>query len=556
MSKLFTFMLNRRINEWAEEFNILTQAQFAYKPGYSTTDAIFVLHAVLSSSLESFNGACCGFIDFTKAFDKINRDILFKRLKQFHISAKLLNMIKNMYSKLGCQVRTSVGESDHFAQDNGVMQGECLSPTLFAAYINEIERLMNSIEEMGVYINGVKVSVIMYADDLVLIAKNRHGLQLGMNALHEYCVQNDLTVNTSKSQLMQVSRRKITNLPELDYNGSSLAWVDSFKYLGVNISRTNNLSKGLNAACQQARKAQKVLDMHIMNHSTVSLNHIFELFDSLIKPILMYGCAVWGYGAINEIEAYHLQFMKRTLGVKVTTNSCVVYAETGRFPLHIDINLCMIKYWIKILNSDVKKLIHVAYNTMLQHPEKYAWIKHIKDLLCCHGFGYIWNDQAVANEKTFINLFEQRIKDEFIQKCFNDIQISDRCRLYKEIKTVFRCESYMSCEIKSALRVNYTKLRLSSHKFLVERARWGKVKIPYAQRRCTLCSSGDIEDEYHMIMICEHFRDVRVKYIKPFYYKRPSMWKFVQLMNSTSKRDRFKLMLFLKITFKLYGDTL
>ena len=70
----------------------------------------------------------------------------------------------------------------------------------------------------------------------------------------------------------------------------------------------------------------------------------------------MYGCAVWGYGAINEIEAYHLQFMKRTLGVKVTTNSCVVYAETGRFPLHIDINLCMIKYWIKILNSDVKKI--------------------------------------------------------------------------------------------------------------------------------------------------------------------------------------------------------
>ena len=60
----------------------------------------------------------------------------------------------------------------------------------------------------------------------------------------------------------------------------------------------------------------------------------------------------------------------------------------------------------------------------------------------------------------------------------------------------------MSCEIKSTLRVNYTKLRLSSHKFLVERARWGKVKIPYAQRRITLCSSGDIEDEYHMIMIC------------------------------------------------------
>ena len=121
MSKLLTFILNRRINEWAEKSNILSQTQFAYNPGYSTTDAILVLYAVLSSSLESFNRACCGFINYTEAFDKINRDILFKRLKQCHVSAKLLNMIKTMYSKLKCQVRTSVGVS--FARDNGVMQG-------------------------------------------------------------------------------------------------------------------------------------------------------------------------------------------------------------------------------------------------------------------------------------------------------------------------------------------------------------------------------------------------------------------------------------------------
>ena len=53
-----------------------------------------------------------------------------------------------MYSKLKCQVRTSSGESDMFPQSNGVMQGECLSPTLFTAYINEIERLMNDVDEI------------------------------------------------------------------------------------------------------------------------------------------------------------------------------------------------------------------------------------------------------------------------------------------------------------------------------------------------------------------------------------------------------------------------
>ena len=79
--------------------------------------------------------------------------------------------------------------------------------------MNVIFQYFGKIILVLLYSNDVKVSVIMYADDLVLIAKNRHGLQLGMNALHEYCVQNDLTVNTLTGQLMEVSRRTIANLP-------------------------------------------------------------------------------------------------------------------------------------------------------------------------------------------------------------------------------------------------------------------------------------------------------------------------------------------------------
>ena len=122
--------------------------------------------------------------------------------------------------------------------------------------------------------------------------------------------------------------------------------------------------------------------------------------------------------------------------------------------------------------------------------------------------------------------------------------------IHKEIKTVFECESYMNCNIRRDVRVCFTRLRLSSHKFLVERARWLKVKVPYTQRTCTLCNSNDIEDEYHVTLVCEYFRDVRKKYIKPFYYQRPNMMKFLDLMTSVSKKDRFRLMLFLKVVLK------
>ena len=49
---------------------------------------------------------------------------------------------------------------------------------------------------------------------------------------------------------------------------------------------------------------------------------------------------------------------------------------------------------------------------------------------------------------------------------------------------------------------------------MVERGRWMKPKVVYEERKCSLCNSGDLEDEYHVSMICSFFEHVRIKYIK------------------------------------------
>ena len=66
----------------------------------------------------------------------------------------------------------------------------------------------------------------------------------------------------------------------------------------------------------------------------------------------------------------------------------------------------------------------------------------------------------------------------------------------------------------------YTKFRLSSHKFLVEQARWRKEQIPYHKRACSLCHIHDVQDEYHIALIYEYFKDVREKYVKHYYNNR------------------------------------
>ena len=89
------------------------------------------------------------------------------------------------------------------------------------------------------------------------------------------------------------------------------------------------------------------------------------------------------------IEAFHLKFLKHVLDVKSTTNTAMVYAETGRYSLAIQINLYIIKFWFKILNSDVHKLIHIVYHHLLQQSCLGEWLSHAKNILCIKGFGKV-----------------------------------------------------------------------------------------------------------------------------------------------------------------------
>ncbi len=288
---------------------------------------------------------------------------------------------------------------------------------------------------------------------------------------------------------------------------------------------------------------------------------MFELFDTLVKPILLYGSEVYGSNCnYKALETFHLNFIKNCLNVKPSTNTCMVYAETGRFPLSIEINLQMVKFWLKTISSENNKLIWLSYTSMFNstlHTNKVnCWTRHVKHLLCTTGFGYVWEQQAVYNEKHFLILFEIRCKDMFKQKCLYEIECSNRCRLYANIKCTHDMEPYLQCNYRRDIRSNLTKIRLSSHKCMVERGRWLKPKTEYANRICTLCETRDIEDEYHVLMVCSHYTDLRETYLKKFYYLRPSMLKFTCLMNTTNKKDRFRLMVFLKLVFKDYESRL
>ena len=87
----------------------------------------------------------------------------------------------------------------------------------------------------------------------------------------------------------------------------------------------------------------------------------FKLFDSKVVPILSYSSEFWGVFNLEDIERVHIIAIKRLFKVSIHTSNSIVYGETGRVPLYVNIAILNINYWLKLLKKTDSCLSKQAY---------------------------------------------------------------------------------------------------------------------------------------------------------------------------------------------------
>ena len=151
------------------------------------------------------------------------------------------------------------------------------------------------------------------------------------------------------------------------------------------------------------------------------------------------GCEVWGFCKADSFERFVISFFKSVLCVKQSTPNSFVYGELGIFPLIIERKVRIVKYWIKILNSNDACFLRKIYNELLliseSFPSQVTWVTLLRDMLFQYGFGYVWVEQSVTRE--FLSLFEQRVKDNYLQEWDAQVRSTSDFRLFKKIKYNF-----------------------------------------------------------------------------------------------------------------------
>ena len=419
LGKLFSRLINNRLSNWAENYFILIEAQAGFRPGMSTVDNIFVLHGLITHFLNHGKKLYCAFIDYTKAFDYVVRDNLWFKLVKLGLRGNILDIIKSMYENVKSRVKFCNKIGNEFFCSLGVRQGECLSPLLFSLFLNDIEEQFILSGFDGIDLNMFKMFMLLYADDIVIFSNTAEELQYGLNLLSEYCAKWKLKVNVSKSKILIFRAGGL--LPRnlsFSYEGEVLEIVKSFKYLGIVFTAGGSFSEAQNTLAGQAQKAIFKLNKYLYKFTFISPEHKLELFDKLISPILNYSCEVWGFCQAQAVERVHMQFCKKILGVKKTTQNDFVYGELGRVNYVTKRYYIIIKYWFKLLSIPENKFVRIVYNMMLNDleelPNKTNWASLVRNLLMSLGFYEVWLSQGVGNINIFLSQMKQRLNDTFI----------------------------------------------------------------------------------------------------------------------------------------------
>ena len=154
-------------------------------------------------------------------------------LQKYGIQNDFANIIKVLYKGTECRIKLNDKTTEWFPTYAGVRQGQNDSTTLFAMFVNSIADKINTLG-MGVKIGTTSISILMYADDIVLLSETENGLQMMLNELYTWCNKWRMKLNTKKTQVMHFRvKRKIKTKQEFYFGPNKLETVDDYKYLGV-----------------------------------------------------------------------------------------------------------------------------------------------------------------------------------------------------------------------------------------------------------------------------------------------------------------------------------
>ena len=372
--------------------------------------------------------------------------------------------------------------SDYFMCNIGVRQGDNLYPVLFALFINDFtEYVYTAYGGLNIaqscypsLINSedivlLKLFVLLYADDTIILAENEIELQLALNKVYEYCMMFKLSVNITKTKIIVFSRGKVRRAPTFHYGTHVVEVVSDYVYLGITMNYNNKYEKAIRKQLDQGRKAQFSLLVKTKKLE-LPIDIQCNLFEKLVFLIMLYGCEIWGTQPQDMLEIFYRKFILKIVYLRPSTPSCMVYGEVGKLPLQVTIDKRLMSFWLRLLNKEESSLAHIVFmithNLFVRYVYKAKWLCRVKHIVDNCGLSYLWLNQSMMDTNHAKQLIHTRIEEVALHNWYTDISTSSMCTMYILFKKQLNFEDYLlSCNNRE--RISLTKYRCANSKIPV-----------------------------------------------------------------------------------------
>ena len=499
LSGLYSRLMNERLTCVVESHDLLGEVQNGFRKGRVGADNSFVLDTILWKQKALRKKTHMAFIDLVKAYDMVDRNILWDKLSGFGLGGEFLASLKSIYSGDSVQAVVNGVTTRPIYLRRGLRQGCSLSPILFALYVADMGQAI-SLSSEGFRVGNILVSGLFFADDLVLVAREPDGLArlLALTKKHADLLRMEINTGKDKSEVISPDGREGDLWQVLDDNGGavlSLRQVLKYKYLGT--TTMGSMHKiGLEKQKECIQKAQKYKGscIYMSRDGPDVVDMILATWCNIALPSILHGTEMVPFteSTIIALERTQNQVAKFALGLPISTPGVCAQIELGLKPFRQLLYEHQLKFYTRVLQLNDRRWAKQALLDHLSLKWTSPYIAHLHDI------------------RSKLGLFEIPMLTSNLLKCTNNFFISATNSTLASLSLpwipsikAFRRNLYAKeSEFSSILAQFRYDLPPIGHKY----PRVGRTCV---RRFCPLCPCMTPNNAPHVALYCPYVERIR-----------------------------------------------
>ena len=521
LAKSFEKVLDARLRSWSERVGGLSDLQGGFRAGRGCSDQMFALFEIVAQRKESKQPTALAFLDVAKAYDRVWRPGLWHKLRALGVSDKVLTMLQAMFDRVSRNVLINGEFTTHTDLQTGVPQGAVLSPYLYAVFIDGLTKELREAN-LGVQIFGAQVALLLFADDIVILANNELELQRMLQVVADYASRWRFEFNHRKCGVMMcgtVAQRRVPPGTVFLLAGEAIAVVEHYKYLGVDMSGARGQwNVYIDRMYQGAQMELRRLAWKSGGFRTISLVSLRGLWASQIRPVLEYAAELWE-GNISEsrekkLESLQNQFAKMAIGFSKwsTPAASGVRAEVALPSLKSRRRLLKLGFWDRLCTMDSGRVVARVFRGRLEEVKnggaKLSCLQSMRNCMTECGLATFWSRGCSTSGWKAISL--RAVRSWETERELMDIggrRSLDWFSKLGQFPGSLRPAPYLldRYNCKGTRLLTFARL---GQLLLLDRIS-KMVGWPEAGATCMLCDTLEKEDLWHFLLVCPFLKSCR-----------------------------------------------